>query len=98
MMPAAMQARAPISLSTLSLHPARVAGWREALLASIAFAVALLAVSRLGTSYGIAVTGLLTVPIAVLAWSFGLRGALLGSALALPVTYWVCRAAFEGGQ
>ena len=85
-----MMPRAQMSLSSLSLHPVRAAGWREVLLAGIALAVALLAISRLVPLYGLSVAALLTVPIAVLAWSFGLKGALIGSVLALPAGMYVC--------
>ncbi|MEY4515188.1 MAG: hypothetical protein RLZZ450_7310, partial [Pseudomonadota bacterium] len=85
-----MASRAQLHLTALSLHPARRPGWRETVLASIAFAVALFMVWRLIPVYGISVAALLTAPLAVLAWSFGLRGALLGSALALPLSVAVC--------
>jgi two-component system, sensor histidine kinase and response regulator len=78
------------TLSALSLHPARGAGIREASLAALAFALALLAVWQLIPVYGLNVAALLALPLAVLAWSFGLKGALVGSVLALPISMAVC--------
>jgi two-component system sensor histidine kinase/response regulator len=79
-----------LTLSALSLHPVRGAGFREASLAAVAFALALLAVWKFIPVYGLNVAALLTLPLAVLAWSFGLKGALIGSAIALPISMTVC--------
>jgi len=87
---ARMGSRAQTTHPALSLHPVRLAGWREVALATAAFGAALFAIWRLVPLYGLSVSTLLTVPLAMLAWSFGLKGALLGSALALPVGMIVC--------
>ncbi|MDB4977665.1 MAG: Histidine kinase [Myxococcaceae bacterium] len=85
-----MSARAPQAFSTWSLHPVRQPGWREATLALAAFAIALFLVWQLIPMYGISVAAVLTAPLAALAWRFGLKGALWGSAIALPLSMAVC--------
>ena len=85
-----MASRAPITLSMLSVHPGRAPGARDASIALLGSILALAAMARLVPVYGLSVTALLTVPLALLAWSFGLRGALLGSAFAIPAGVAVC--------
>ncbi len=79
-----------LTLASLSLHPVRGAGVREAVLAAVAFALALLAIWKFIPVYGLNVAALLTLPLAVVAWSFGLKGSLIGSAIALPFSIIVC--------
>jgi two-component system sensor histidine kinase/response regulator len=79
-----------LTLSALSLHPVRGSGLREASLAAVAFVLALVAVWKFIPVYGLNVAALLALPLAVLAWSFGLKGALIGSVIALPISMTVC--------
>jgi len=78
------------TVTSLSLYPVREAGWREAVLAVVACVAALGAMARLVPIYGLSVAALLTIPLAVVAWSFGLKGALLGSLFAIPAGIAIC--------
>jgi two-component system, sensor histidine kinase and response regulator len=75
--------------------PARQPGLPGALAATVLCALALLAMARLMPVYGLSVTALLTLPLALLAWSFGLGAALIGSAFAIPAGIAVCVRASE---
>jgi signal transduction histidine kinase/DNA-binding response OmpR family regulator len=93
-----MSTRIPLPFSALSPHPERQLGAREAVLALVAFAVALFVVWALIPVYGISVAALLTAPLAALAWRFGLKGALAGSLLVLPPSVALCLHATHDGQ
>ena len=92
-----MSSRAQLSFSVQATAPVRQPAWREAVLALVAFSVALYLVWELIPMYGISVAALLTAPLAALAWRYGLKGALLGAGLVLPLSMAVCLHA-TGGQ
>jgi signal transduction histidine kinase/CheY-like chemotaxis protein len=80
-----METRAQTTFPPLSMLPARQPTWRGVALAFLAFLFYAIAMWRLVPTLGLGVAALLTLPLSIAAWHFGLRGALVASLIMVPL-------------
>jgi signal transduction histidine kinase/CheY-like chemotaxis protein/HPt (histidine-containing phosphotransfer) domain-containing protein len=80
-----METRAQTTFPPLSISPSRQPAWRGVAIAFLAFLIYGLAMWRLVPALGLGVAALLTLPLSIAAWHFGLRGALIASLVMVPI-------------
>ncbi len=91
-----MEARPQTTFPPLSMLPKRHAAARGLGMAAVALAAYLFAMWKLAPFHGLGIAASLVVPLAILGWHFGLRGALIGSVALVPVGLVCCLSVLGG--